>query len=101
MEDLIGGGFRLCVVGVGTAEFNLDEFPGCDVDCGQAAERVSVLFLQEVRSQGLYDFRRYGKLGQGDSLDVKAACLGERCSSFDEFVDCPILDRVTTEIAHN
>ena len=71
MEDLIGGGFRLCVVGVGTTELNLDEFPSCDVDCGQAAERVSVLFLQEVRSQGLYDFRRYGKLGQGDSLDVR------------------------------
>ena len=101
MEDLIGGGFRLCVVGVGTAEFNLDEFPSCDVDCGQAAERVSVLSVKEVRSQGLYDVRRCGKLGQGDSLDIEAACLGERCSSFDKFVDCPILDGVTTEIAHN
>lgn len=70
MEDLIAGGFRLCVVGVGTAKFNLDEFPSCDVDCGQAAERVSVLSVKEVRSQGLYDFRRCGKLGQGDSLDI-------------------------------
>ena len=101
MEDLIGGGFRLCVVGVGTTELNLDEFPGCDVDCGQAAERISVLSVKEVRSQGLYDFRRYGKLGQGNGLDVEAACLGQRCSSFDEFVDCPILDGVTAEIAHN
>ena len=101
MEDLIGGGFRLCVVGVGTTELNLDEFPSCDVDCGQAAERISVLSVKEVRSQGLYDFRRYGKLGQGDGLDVKAMCLGQRCSSFDEFVDCPILDGVTAEIAHN
>ena len=55
MEDLIAGGFRLCVVEVGTAEFNLDEFPSCDVDCDQAAERVSALSVKEVRSQGLYD----------------------------------------------
>ena len=101
MEDLIGGGFWLCVVGVGTAEFNLDEFPSCDVDCGQAAERVSALSVKEVRSQGLYDFRRCSKLGQGNGLDVKAACLGERRSSFNEFMDCPILDGVTAEIAHN